>query len=156
MLQENEIKPWRANSVFFSYFEMAPWICNISSHGTHQLISIELHVLHPSTQSAKAMLLKSLPTQRYDFQNEASWSSQSRDLMVCSLALDPRFKHFAVQLLVSREARIMCHGGELSRMQHCVIESLRRAALRKSQSQQFEHQSGHELASSMLFMHLLK
>ena len=57
----------------------------------------EHHELHRLTRSAKAMLLKSL-THRYDFQNEARWSSQSRDLMVCSLALDPRFKHFAVQL----------------------------------------------------------
>ena len=57
----------------------------------------EHHKLHHLTQSAKTMLLKSL-TQRYDFQNEARWSSQSRDLMICSLALDPRFKQFAVQL----------------------------------------------------------
>jgi hypothetical protein len=55
----------------------------------------EHHELHPLTQSAKTMLLKSL-TQQYYFQKEARWSSQSRDLMVCSLALDPRFKHFAV------------------------------------------------------------
>ena len=57
----------------------------------------EHHKLHHLTQSAKTMLLKSL-TQCYDFQNEARWSSQSRDLMICSLALDPRFKQLAVQL----------------------------------------------------------
>ncbi len=57
----------------------------------------EHHELHRLTRSAKSMRLKSL-THRYNFQNEARWSSQSRDLMVCSLALDPRFKHFAVQL----------------------------------------------------------
>ena len=34
-------------------------------------------------------------------------------------------------------------------MQHCVTKRLRRAAVRKTQSQQFQHQSGHKLASSM-------
>ena len=41
--------------------------------------------------------MKSL-AQRCDFQNEARWSSQSWDLVKCSLALDPRFKQLAVQL----------------------------------------------------------
>ena len=43
------------------------------------------------------MLLKNL-TQRYNLQDERRWSVESRDLMICSLALDPRFKNFAVQL----------------------------------------------------------
>ena len=57
----------------------------------------EHHELHQLTQSAKAMLLKTL-MQRYDLQNESRWSNESRDLMICSLALDPRFKKFAVKL----------------------------------------------------------
>ncbi len=57
----------------------------------------EHHELHRLTRFAKVMLLKSL-THRYDFQSEARLSIQYRDLMVCSLALDPRFKHFPVQL----------------------------------------------------------
>ena len=57
----------------------------------------EPHRLHRLTISAKAMLLKTL-TQRYDLQNENRWSNESRDLIICSLALDPRFKKFAVQL----------------------------------------------------------
>ena len=53
--------------------------------------------LHPLTQSAKGMLLKSL-MQRCDFQNETRWSIESRDLMICSFALHPRFKQYAVHL----------------------------------------------------------
>ena len=43
------------------------------------------------------MLLKTV-TQRYDFEDETRWSREARDLMICSLAMDPRFKRFAVQL----------------------------------------------------------
>ena len=44
--------------------------------------------LHRLTQSAKAMLLKTV-TQRYDFEDETRWSREARDLMICSLAMDP-------------------------------------------------------------------
>ena len=72
--------------------------------------------------------------------------------MVCSLALDPRFKHFAVQLC------------GLSRGEDYVWGVVKDAALHhkkfeKGSSEEvaeFQHQSGHELASSMLFMRLLK
>jgi hypothetical protein len=43
------------------------------------------------------MLLKTV-TQRYDFEDETRWSQEARDLMISSLAMDPRFKRFAVQL----------------------------------------------------------
>ena len=82
--------------------------------------------VHLDTTPSDRGLLKSL-AQHYDFQNEARWSSQSRDLMICSLALDPRFKQFAVQLC------------GLSRGEDCVWGVVKDAALRH---RKFE--SGHD------------
>ena len=97
----------------------------------------EHHKLHHLTQSAKTMLLKSL-TQCYDFQNEARWSSQSRDLMICSLALDPRFKQLAVQLCG------LSRGEDYVWMQQCATESSR-VGMMKSHAQ---HQRDQKLAWS--------
>ena len=46
------------------------------------------------------MLLKDLNT-RYDFDDESRWSAESRQLMICAVAMDPRFKLFASKLCTS-------------------------------------------------------
>ena len=57
----------------------------------------EHDLLHRLTQSAEAMLLKTV-TQRHETEDETRYRRESRDLMICSLAMDPRFKRFPVQL----------------------------------------------------------
>jgi hypothetical protein len=52
---------------------------------------------HRLTRSIRAMLLKDLH-ERYDLEDETRWGADSRQLMICALAMDPRFKEFAVQL----------------------------------------------------------
>jgi hypothetical protein len=43
------------------------------------------------------MLLKDLSA-RYDLDDELRWPAASRQLMICAVAMDPRFKSFATKL----------------------------------------------------------
>ena len=55
--------------------------------------------LHRLTRSVRVMMLKDLSA-RYDLDNESRWSPAARQLMICVVALDPRFKSFASKLCV--------------------------------------------------------
>ncbi len=61
--------------------------------------------LHRLTRSVRAMLLKDLNAQ-YNLEYESRWPAASRQLMICAVAMDPRFKSFATKLCtgVGRES----------------------------------------------------
>ena len=55
-----------------------------------------------------AMLLKDI-SEQYDFDNESRWGAESTQLMVllvCALALDPRFKEFAGHMVTGGDDRV--------------------------------------------------
>jgi hypothetical protein len=75
--------------------------------------------LHRLTRSAGAMLLKDLSA-RYNLEDEPRWPAALRQLMICAVAMDPRFKSFA--------SKLFCMGGESAR-QEMVWASVRDMAI---------------------------
>jgi hypothetical protein len=53
--------------------------------------------IHKLTKSVRAMLLKDMSAQ-YDSEDESQLPAASRQLMICAVAMDPRFKSFALKL----------------------------------------------------------
>ena len=51
---------------------------------------------------SRAMLMKDI-SERYDFDNDSRWGAESTQLMVCALALDPRFKEFASHMVTGSD-----------------------------------------------------
>ena len=85
--------------------------------------------VHRLTKSVRAMLLKDLSA-RYDLDDESRWPAASRQLMICAVAMDPRFKSFASKLCAgvseesAREDMVWVNVRDMARLMGSRVESL--------------------------------